>query len=154
MTLIAAEWAGEYRGIDVLRRVAAAAPSAELTGAEGAQLDEEDMGMSYDELGVCRSLKPFFCTDTQPFLCAASGPIATLKEVVIRRIWGTVAKSSTVDHYRAFSSCASAGMMDEESLLQFVAGRTGRRSLQRSRKRGQSTKRWHKRSKISTSVRF
>lgn len=46
------EWAGAHRGIDVLGRVAAAAPSAELTGAEGAQLDEEDMGMSYDELGV------------------------------------------------------------------------------------------------------
>merc|ERR1719267_177013 len=45
------EWAGAHRGIDVLGRVAAAAPSAELTGAEGAQLDEEDMGMSYDELG-------------------------------------------------------------------------------------------------------
>ena len=45
------EWAAEHRGIGVLARVAAAAPSAELTGAEGAQLDEEDMGMSYAELG-------------------------------------------------------------------------------------------------------
>jgi NAD+ synthase (glutamine-hydrolysing) len=51
------EWAGENRGIGVLGRVAAAAPSAELTGAEGAQLDEEDMGMSYDELGVSTQLR-------------------------------------------------------------------------------------------------
>lgn len=54
------EWAGEHRGIDVLGRVAAAAPSAELTGAEGTQLDEEDMGMSYDELGdlgYCRKVE-------------------------------------------------------------------------------------------------
>jgi len=54
------EWAGENRGIGVLGRVAAAAPSAELTGAEGAQLDEEDMGMSYDELGdlgYCRKVE-------------------------------------------------------------------------------------------------
>lgn len=58
MGLIAAEWAGDHRRINVLGRVAAAAPSAELTGAEGAQLDEEDMGMSYDELGVSRFRVP------------------------------------------------------------------------------------------------
>ena len=52
LDLSAAEWAGDHRDINILGRVAAAAPSAELTGAEGAQLDEEDMGMSYDELGV------------------------------------------------------------------------------------------------------
>lgn len=37
--------------IAVLQRVADAAPSAELTGAEGVQSDEVDMGMSYAELG-------------------------------------------------------------------------------------------------------
>jgi NAD+ synthase (glutamine-hydrolysing) len=37
--------------IAVLQRVADAKPSAELTGAEGEQSDEVDMGMSYDELG-------------------------------------------------------------------------------------------------------
>jgi NAD+ synthase (glutamine-hydrolysing) len=41
------QWAAENKGIGVLSRVAAAQPSAELTGAEGAQLDETDMGMSY-----------------------------------------------------------------------------------------------------------
>jgi len=54
------EWAGRERGIGVLARVADAPPSAELTGAEGAQLDEEDMGMSYDELaalGYCRKVE-------------------------------------------------------------------------------------------------
>ena len=54
------QWAGENKGIDVLARVAAAKPSAELTGAEGAQLDEEDMGMSYEELGdlgYCRKVE-------------------------------------------------------------------------------------------------
>jgi len=53
-------WAGEHRGIDVLGAVAAAPPSAELTGSEGAQLDEVDMGMSYDELadlGHCRKVE-------------------------------------------------------------------------------------------------
>ena len=35
----------------MLKRVAEAPPSAELTGAEGVQSDEVDMGMSYDELG-------------------------------------------------------------------------------------------------------
>merc|ERR1712151_233429 len=45
------EWAGKEKGISVLQRVADAKPSAELTGSEGAQLDEEDMGMSYAELG-------------------------------------------------------------------------------------------------------
>merc|ERR1712032_1350003 len=53
------EWAGKNKGISVLQRVADAKPSAELTGAEGAQLDEEDMGMSYDELGdlgYCRKI--------------------------------------------------------------------------------------------------
>lgn len=52
-------WAGRHRGIPVLQRVAEAAPSAELTGAEGVQSDEVDMGMSYDELGdlgVCRKV--------------------------------------------------------------------------------------------------
>jgi len=44
-------WAGKNKGISVLQRVADAPPSAELTGAEGAQLDEVDMGMSYEELG-------------------------------------------------------------------------------------------------------
>lgn len=54
------EWAGKNKGISVLQRVADAKPSAELTGAEGAQLDEEDMGMSYDELGdlgYCRKIE-------------------------------------------------------------------------------------------------
>ena len=54
------EWAGKNKGIAVLQRVADAKPSAELTGAEGAQLDEEDMGMSYDELGdlgYCRKIE-------------------------------------------------------------------------------------------------
>ena len=54
------QWASENKGLDVLGRVAAAQPSAELTGAEGAQLDEEDMGMSYDELadlGHCRKVE-------------------------------------------------------------------------------------------------
>merc|ERR1719253_796078 len=53
------QWAGEHKGIAVLQRVADAQPSAELTGAEGAQLDEEDMGMSYEELGdmgTCRKV--------------------------------------------------------------------------------------------------
>jgi len=53
-------WAAEHRGISVLQRVADAPPSAELTGAEGAQLDEEDMGMSYAELGdlgKCRKVE-------------------------------------------------------------------------------------------------
>uniref|UniRef100_A0A7S4T6Z9 Glutamine-dependent NAD(+) synthetase n=1 Tax=Alexandrium monilatum TaxID=311494 RepID=A0A7S4T6Z9_9DINO len=54
------EWAGREKGIAVLQRVADAKPSAELTGAEGAQLDEEDMGMSYAELGDlgrCRKIE-------------------------------------------------------------------------------------------------
>jgi len=44
-------WAARARGIGILQRVADAQPSAELTGSEGAQLDEVDMGMSYAELG-------------------------------------------------------------------------------------------------------
>merc|ERR1712032_1555580 len=54
------QWAGTNKGIPVLQRVADAQPSAELTGAEGAQLDEQDMGMSYDELGdlgFCRKVQ-------------------------------------------------------------------------------------------------
>lgn len=53
-------WAGKMKNIPVLQRVAEAQPSAELTGAEGAQLDEEDMGMSYAELrdlGHCRKVE-------------------------------------------------------------------------------------------------
>lgn len=53
-------WAAQSRGIDILKRVADAQPSAELTGAEGAQLDEVDMGMSYAELGdlgKCRKVR-------------------------------------------------------------------------------------------------
>merc|ERR1719330_998879 len=45
------EWAGKHKNIKVLQSVADAKPSAELTGAEGEQSDEVDMGMSYDELG-------------------------------------------------------------------------------------------------------
>ena len=45
-------WCAEHKEhMGVLRDVADAPPSAELTGAEGAQLDEDDMGMSYEELG-------------------------------------------------------------------------------------------------------
>lgn len=44
-------WAGEHKGFAILKVTAEAKPSAELTGSEGAQLDEEDMGMSYPELG-------------------------------------------------------------------------------------------------------
>mmetsp|Transcript_7418 Transcript_7418/g.21060 ORF Transcript_7418/g.21060 Transcript_7418/m.21060 type:complete len:747 (+) Transcript_7418:94-2334(+) len=54
------EWAGKHKGISVLQRVADAKPSAELTGAEGEQSDEVDMGMSYDELGdlgYCRKVE-------------------------------------------------------------------------------------------------
>ena len=55
-------WCAEHKEhMGVLRDVADAPPSAELTGAEGAQLDEEDMGMSYDELGDlgrCRKVCP------------------------------------------------------------------------------------------------
>ena len=55
-------WCAAHREhMGVLRAVADAPPSAELTGAEGAQLDEEDMGMSYDELGDlgrCRKVCP------------------------------------------------------------------------------------------------
>jgi NH3-dependent NAD+ synthetase len=57
------EWAGEAHHFPVLRRVAGAQPSAELTGAEGAQMDEEDMGMSYAELGDlghCRKVRRLF----------------------------------------------------------------------------------------------
>jgi len=43
--------------IPVLQRVADAQPSAELTGAEGVQSDEVDMGMSYDELGDLGTLR-------------------------------------------------------------------------------------------------
>ena len=43
--------------IPVLKRVAEAQPSAELTGAEGVQSDEVDMGMSYDELGDLGTLR-------------------------------------------------------------------------------------------------
>jgi len=43
--------------VPVLLRVANAQPSAELTGAEGAQLDEVDMGMSYQELGDLGTLR-------------------------------------------------------------------------------------------------
>jgi len=46
--------------IDVLQRVADARPSAELTGAEGVQSDDVDMGMSYEELGdlgYCRKIE-------------------------------------------------------------------------------------------------
>merc|ERR1740116_657861 len=54
------EWAGKNKGISVLQRVADAKPSAELTGSEGEQSDEVDMGMSYDELGdlgFCRKVE-------------------------------------------------------------------------------------------------
>lgn len=54
------EWAGKNKGIAVLQRVADAKPSAELTGSEGVQTDEGDMGMSYDELGdlgFCRKIE-------------------------------------------------------------------------------------------------
>lgn len=44
-------WASKEKGISVLHQTAVAEPSAELTGAEGAQKDEDDMGMSYAELG-------------------------------------------------------------------------------------------------------
>jgi len=53
-------WAAKHRGLDVLDRVAKAAPSAELTGSEGQQNDEDDMGMSYAELsdlGRCRKVE-------------------------------------------------------------------------------------------------
>lgn len=53
-------WAGKHKNISVLQRVADAKPSAELTGAEGVQSDEVDMGMSYDELGdlgYCRKIE-------------------------------------------------------------------------------------------------
>ena len=43
--------------IPVLKPVADAPPSAELTGAEGVQSDEVDMGMSYDELGDLGTLR-------------------------------------------------------------------------------------------------
>merc|ERR1712196_111227 len=43
--------------IPVLERVANAQPSAELTGAEGEQSDETDMGMSYNELGDLGTLR-------------------------------------------------------------------------------------------------
>mmetsp|Transcript_70689 Transcript_70689/g.229694 ORF Transcript_70689/g.229694 Transcript_70689/m.229694 type:complete len:742 (-) Transcript_70689:60-2285(-) len=54
------EWTGKNKGIKVLQRVADAKPSAELTGSEGEQSDEVDMGMSYDELGdlgFCRKVE-------------------------------------------------------------------------------------------------
>lgn len=58
------EWAGSRPDPDlriaVLGRVASAQPSAELTGKEGVQTDEADMGMSYSELGdlgVCRKIE-------------------------------------------------------------------------------------------------
>lgn len=54
------EWAGKHKGIKVLQSVADARPSAELTGSEGEQSDEVDMGMSYDELGdlgFCRKVE-------------------------------------------------------------------------------------------------
>mmetsp|Transcript_69867 Transcript_69867/g.160649 ORF Transcript_69867/g.160649 Transcript_69867/m.160649 type:complete len:741 (-) Transcript_69867:197-2419(-) len=63
------EWAARERGIAVLQRVADAKPSAELTGAEGEQEDEVDMGMSYQELGdlgYCR--KVLHCGPLSMFL--------------------------------------------------------------------------------------
>ena len=66
------EWAAVHRGIGMLVRVAAAAPSAELTGAEGAQLDEEDMGMSYSELGdlgYCRKVIIYMHVYLSMYVC-------------------------------------------------------------------------------------
>ena len=58
------EWAADRPDpdvrISVLRRVAEAQPSAELTGAEGEQSDAVDMGMTYEELGdlgYCRKIE-------------------------------------------------------------------------------------------------
>jgi len=72
-------WAGKNKGIEVLQRVADAAPSAELTGAEGVQSDEVDMGMSYEELGdlgLCRKVHK--CGPVSAFykLCGMWGPDA------------------------------------------------------------------------------
>lgn len=54
-------WAGNRADADlcipVLGRVADAAPSAELTGAEGEQDDETDMGISYAELADLGTLR-------------------------------------------------------------------------------------------------
>uniref|UniRef100_A0A7S0ZSM8 Glutamine-dependent NAD(+) synthetase n=1 Tax=Noctiluca scintillans TaxID=2966 RepID=A0A7S0ZSM8_NOCSC len=53
-------WAAENKGLPSLQKVASATPSAELTGSEGAQNDEEDMGMSYAELNdlsFCRKVE-------------------------------------------------------------------------------------------------
>jgi len=69
------EWAGKNKGISVLQRVADAKPSAELTGAEGEQSDEVDMGMSYDELrdlGNCRKV-------------GKCGPLSTFMK--LRTLW-------------------------------------------------------------------
>uniref|UniRef100_A0A7S2GF13 Glutamine-dependent NAD(+) synthetase n=2 Tax=Octactis speculum TaxID=3111310 RepID=A0A7S2GF13_9STRA len=62
-------WAAQHRDMQVLQQVAEAQPSAELTGAEGAQLDEDDMGMSYSELGdLGRARKVKHCGPVSAFL--------------------------------------------------------------------------------------
>eukprot|EP01063_Lacrimia_lanifica_P034658 TRINITY_DN6442_c0_g1_i1.p1 TRINITY_DN6442_c0_g1~~TRINITY_DN6442_c0_g1_i1.p1 ORF type:complete len:815 (+),score=314.39 TRINITY_DN6442_c0_g1_i1:72-2447(+) len=69
--LWAHETIGKEEGNNVLHDVAVATPSAELTGTEGEQKDEDDMGMSYTELrdlGAVRKID-------------SSGPLSTFEKL-------------------------------------------------------------------------
>ena len=71
-------WAATHLGYPVLAEVEGAPPSAELTPRRGGveQTDEEDMGMSYDELGFYGRLRKM----------SRCGPVSMFRK--LRTLWG------------------------------------------------------------------
>jgi len=88
-------WAGDKYGYTVLTEVVDAPPSAELrpTGGSGehTQTDEEDMGMTYEELGYFGRLRKL----------ARCGPVSMFKNLCFE--WGDkLSKSDIADKVKRF----------------------------------------------------
>eukprot|EP00980_Cylindrotheca_fusiformis_P009067 scaffold1956_cov109-Cylindrotheca_fusiformis.AAC.2 len=91
-------WASERYDMEVLREIAGAPPTAELRpqatvddiNAEHSQLDEEEMGMSYEELGWFGRLRKL----------SRCGPVSMYRK--LRVVWTHLSPSETAEKVKRF----------------------------------------------------
>lgn len=88
-------WAAQECGWDVLTQVANAAPTAELKPLATNQTDEEDMGMTYEELSIYGYLRK----------CEFCGPVSMYLKLLL--MWPKLSKFEVANKVKHFFRCYS-----------------------------------------------
>eukprot|EP00914_Ancora_sagittata_P025246 GHVO01050260.1.p1 GENE.GHVO01050260.1~~GHVO01050260.1.p1 ORF type:complete len:631 (+),score=74.02 GHVO01050260.1:1-1893(+) len=86
-------WGADIFRIPTLKRISDAPPSAELRPAEGTpQTDEQDMGMTYEELGIYGRLR----------IVSRCGPLSMYRE--LRMVWQSLSPKTIAEKVKLFFS--------------------------------------------------